>query len=149
MSQKEVINEFINQKCLAVIGVSRNPAKFGNIAYRELKAKGYQVYAIHPEAETLEGDQAFRDFASLPGNVDGLVISVQPENTEKIIRDAAAAGIKRIWMQKGSESPAALLFCKDNGIAEVHGECIMMYAVNTGMHKVHNWVWKVLGLGPK
>lgn len=149
MSSKAVVTDFINQKTLAVVGVSRNPAKFGNAAYKELKAKGYQVYAVHPEAEILEGDPAYKDFASLPGKVDGVVIAVQPAKTEKVVREAAAAGIKRVWMQQGSESPAAIQFCQENGIAEVHGDCIMMYAVNTGMHKFHGWLWRVFGLGPK
>ena len=149
MSSKAVVTDFINQKSFAVVGVSRKGNKFGNMAYKELKAKGYQVYAVHPEAEILEGDRAYKDFASLPGKVDGVVIVVPPAQTEKVVREAATAGIKRVWMQQGSESPAAIQFCQENGIAEVHGDCIMMYAINTGGHKFHGWLWRVLGLGPK
>jgi predicted CoA-binding protein len=149
MSSKSVVTDFINQKTLAVVGVSRKGNKFGNMVYKELKVKGYQVFAIHPEAEILEGDPVYRDFASLPVEVGGVVIVVQPAQTEMVVREAAAAGIKRVWMQQGSESPAAIQFCQENGMTEVHGDCIMMYAVNTGVHKFHGWVWRVLGLVPK
>ncbi|HTX92567.1 MAG TPA: CoA-binding protein [Anaerolineales bacterium] len=149
MTSKTTVADFVSQKTLAVVGVSRNAQKFGNLAYRELKAKGYKVYPVHPEAETLEGDRAYKDFASLPEKVGGVLIVVQPTQSEKVVRDAAAAGIKRVWMQQGSESEAAVQFCKDNGIDEVHGECIMMYGIGTGLHGFHGKLWKLIGKAPK
>lgn len=149
MTTKAAIQDFVSQKNLAIIGVSRTSHKFGNMAYKELKAKGYRVYAIHPSADTLEGEKAYKDFASLPVKVEGAVIVLPPVQAEKVVHDAVAAGIKRIWMQQGSESEAAVKFCRDNGVSEVHGECIMMYAVGTGLHGFHAWVWKVLGKSPK
>jgi uncharacterized protein len=149
MLSKVVVDDFVAQKTLAIVGVSRNPQKFGNGAYRELTAKGYKVYPIHPEADTLEGVQAFKDFTSLPEKVGGVVIVVQPTETEKVVRQAAEAGITRVWMQQGSQSTAAIEFCKQHGIAEVHGECIMMYAIGSGMHGFHGWLWKLFGKAPK
>jgi uncharacterized protein len=149
MTSKALVNDFISQKSFAIFGVSRGGQKFGNAVYRELKAKGYKVYAIHPEAETLEGNRAYKDLASLPEKVDAVVTVVPPAQTEKVVREAAAAGIKRVWMQQGSESDAAVQFCKENGISEVHGECIMMYAVDTSFHHFHGWIWKLLGKAPK
>jgi predicted CoA-binding protein len=149
MTSKTIVEDFVSQKALAIVGVSRGGQKFGNGAYRELKAKGYKVYAIHPEAETLEGDPAYKDFASLPEKVGGVVVIVKPAQTEQVVREAAAAGITRIWMQQGSESTAAIQFCKDNNLSEVHGECILMYAVGTGLHGFHGKLWKWFGKAPK
>jgi predicted CoA-binding protein len=149
MTSKAVVEDFIAQKTLAIVGVSRGGQKFGNMAYRELKTKGYKLYPIHPEAETLEGDPAYKDFASLPEKVGGVVVVVQPAQAEQVVRQAAAAGIQRVWMQQGSESDAAVQFCKENGIAEVHGECIMMYGIGTGLHGFHGTLWKLFGKAPK
>jgi predicted CoA-binding protein len=149
MTSKTVVEDFISQQSLAVVGVSRGGQKFGNMAYRELKAKGYKLYPIHPSAETLEGDRAYKDFASLPEKVGGALLVVPPAQTEKVVREAAAAGIKRVWMQQGSESETAIRFCQENGIAEVHGECIMMFAGKNFFHKPHRWVWGMLGKLPK
>lgn len=149
MTSKSIVEDFIAQKSLAIIGVSRGGHKFGNMAYRELKAKGYKIYAIHPEADTLEGDPAYKSVASLPEKVGGVVTVVPPTQTEQVVRQVAEAGIKRVWMQQGSESEAAIRFCKENGISEVHGECIMMYEVNTSFHKFHGLIWKWLGKAPK
>lgn len=149
MTSKAVVDEFVSQEKLAIVGVSRGGQKFGNSAYRELRAKGYQLYPIHPEAEILEGDRAYKDFVSLPEKVGGVIIIVPPAQTEKVVQEAAAAGIPRIWMQQGAESEAAIRFCQEKGIAEVHGECIMMYAGQAGYHKFHRWIMKMVGKAPK
>ncbi len=149
MTSKATVEEFISQKTLAIVGVSRGGQKFGNMAYRELKANGYTLYPIHPTAENLEGDRAYKDFASLPDKVGGVLVVVPPAQTERVLREAAAAGIRRVWMQQGSESEDAIQFCKENGIAEVHGECIMMYAGKSFLHKPHRWIWQLLGKMPK
>lgn len=149
MTSKSDVEDFISQKTLAVVGVSRGGQKFGNMAYRELKANGYQLYPIHPTAEKLEGDRAYADFKSLPEKAGGALIVVPPAQTEKVVRAAAAAGIRRVWMQQGSESEAAIRFCQENGIAEVHGECILMFAGKSFFHKPHRWVWHLIGKAPK
>lgn len=149
MTSKAVVEDFISQNKLAVVGVSRSGKKFGNMAYRELKQNGYQLFPIHPEAETLEGDQAYPDLKSLPETVGGLLIVVPPARTEQVVQEAAKVGIKRVWMQQGSESYEAIRFCEENDIAEVHGECIMMFAGKSFFHKPHRWVWGVLGKLPK
>jgi predicted CoA-binding protein len=150
MTTKTAVEDFISQRTLAIVGVSRGGKKFGNAIFRELKEHGYKLYPIHPEADTLEGEPAYKDFKSLPEKVDGVIVVVPPAQTEKIVRDAAAAGIKRIWMQQGAESEAAVRFCQENGIAEVHGECINMFAHDTAtFHKFHRGIWKLLGKLPK
>jgi len=148
MTSKSLVDEFVSQKTLAVVGVSRQGQKFGNIAYRELRSKGYTVFPVHPQAETLEGDRAYKDLASLPGEVGGVLIAVPPARVLEVLEQVKTAGIRRVWMQQGAESPQAIEFCRENGIAAVHGECIMMYAVNTGIHRFHGWVWKLFGKAP-
>jgi predicted CoA-binding protein len=82
--------------------------------------------------------------------VDGVIVVVPPAQTEKVVREAAAAGIRRVWMQQGAESQAAIQFCKENGVAEVHGECIMMFTRGDAFpHSLHRWFWKLLGKLPK
>ncbi|MCJ7722685.1 MAG: CoA-binding protein [Anaerolineales bacterium] len=150
MTAKTAVQDFVDQRSLAVVGVSRTGRKFGNMAYRELKARGYQLIPIHPEAETVEGDRTYPSLKSLPELVDGVLIIVPPERTEQVVREAAAAGIKQVWMRQGAESSTAINFCKDNGISEVHGECIMMFARDTAFyHRMHRWVWGLLGKLPQ
>ncbi len=150
MTTQAAVNDFVSQKKLAIVGVSRKKGKFGNYALRELRAKGYKLFPIHPEAESIEGEKCFGKLADLPEAVGGLLVIVPPAATEQVVREAASAGISRVWMQQGAESPAAVQFCEKNGIQEVHGECILMFAQPTGLlHGTHRWVWKILGKLPQ
>jgi hypothetical protein len=139
------VEDFLAQRTLAVVGVSRTGTKFGNVIYRSLRDKGYHVIPVHPAAESLEGDRCVPNLRHLPPGVDGLVLVVPPAETERIVREAVAAGIRRIWMQQGAESPVAVQFCRDHGISVVSGECLLMFAEPAEwVHRAHRWLWKHL-----
>ncbi len=150
MNTQAAVNDFLAQRSLAVVGVSRGGKKFGNMAYRELKGKGYQLYPVHPEAEALDGDKCYASLSALPERSGGVLIIVPPTQTEEVVRDAAAAKIPRVWMQQGTESESAVRFCEEHGISVVAGECILMFAQPLRFyHRPHHWVWKLLGKLPK
>ncbi len=150
MTSKAAVADFVSQRKLAVVGVSRKKMKFGNLAFRELKRKGYKLFPVHPHAEQLEGERCSASLAALPEPVDGLLVIVPPAQAEQVVREAAAAGIRRVWLQQGAGSPAAIRFCEDNGISVVHGECILMFAEPAAWyHRAHRWVWKLLGKLPR
>jgi predicted CoA-binding protein len=150
MITKSSVDDFLSHRPWAVVGASRDPKKFGTAAYRELKAKGYPLFPVNPKADSIEGDQCYANLAGLPQAVEGVLIITPPAQTEQVVREAAAAGIRRVWMQQGAQSDAAIRFCQANGISEVHGECILMHAPGTAsFHKMHRWVWGVLGKLPK
>jgi predicted CoA-binding protein len=148
MTTKTAVDEFLEQRTLAVVGVSRSGKKFGNGASRELRKKGYQVLPVHPEAESIDGEKCYRSLGELPGQVGGLLLVVPPEETEKVVQQASAAGIRHVWMQQGAESEAAIRYCEGQGISVVSGECILMFAQPAGVHKLHHWFWRVLGKLP-
>jgi len=150
MTSKSTVDDFLAQRTLAVVGVSRDPKAFANGAYKELKAKGYRLLPVNPHMETFGGEPCYPSLKALPESPGGALILVAPAQAEGVVQDAAAAGIERVWMQQGAESEAAIKFCQANGISEVHGECILMHAPNTAsFHKMHRWVWGVLGKLPK
>ena len=150
MTSKAVVDDFLAQKDLALVGVSRTGKKFGNAALRELTANGYRVFPVHPEAETVQGIRCYPNLREFPAPVGGLLIVVPPDQTEVVVREAAAAGIRRVWMQLGSSSPNAIQFCAENGIQAVQGECILMFLRHGPvLHRFHHWLWGVLGKLPR
>ena len=150
MSSKAAIDDFIAQPVLAIAGASRDSKKFGNMVYRELKSKGYRVLAVNPNATTVEGDPAYPSLGALPEKVGGVGIITPPAETEKLVQEAAQAGITRVWMQQGAESAAAIQFCQKNGITLVSGECIMMYQPNPAfLHNAHKFIKELVGGKPK
>jgi predicted CoA-binding protein len=143
------IYEFLGQRSLAVAGASRSGKKMGNAILKALKEKGYKVFPIHPEAESLDGTQCYHSLESLPEKVGGIVLCLPPIQTEKVLTEVHAAGINRVWMQQGAESYAALRFCEKNGIKVVHNQCILMFIEPVeSIHKIHRWIWKLLGKYP-
>jgi predicted CoA-binding protein len=149
MVTKAIMDDFLAQEAFAIVGVSRNPRKFGTIVYRNLKRKGFDVIPVNPKMDSIDGEPCYPDLKSLPKPVGGIVVVVPPERTEQVVKDAKEAGITRVWLQQGAESKAAIKYCEDNGMSVVHGHCIMMFTDPTGFHKFHRWLWGVFGKIPK
>ena len=150
MSTRAAIDDFLAQRSLAVVGVSRSGKKFGNAAYRELKAKGYSLVPVHPEAQELEGDRCAPGLRSLPAPVTGVLVVVPPQQAEAVVQEAADAGIRRIWLQPGAESPAAIQLAESRGCSVVAGECILMFAEPAGFgHRAHRWIRRWYGGLPR
>ena len=146
----ESIRQFVSDKKIAVVGASAAGKGFGAFAYSELKKKGYRVMAVHPTASVVHGDPCWPSFASLPEPVERALVVVKPEAAEGVLREAAAAGVRRIWLQQGAESPAALRAAEELGLDVVHGQCILMFADPVGpLHGIHRWVWKLIGKIPQ
>ena len=109
---KEAATEFLVNKRVAVTGVSREPESHGsNIVYRRLRERGYDVFAVNPNADEVEGDRCYLDLKSIPGGVDAVVIGTRPEIAESTMRECAELGIEQVWMHRafgtGSVSEAA------------------------------------------
>jgi uncharacterized protein len=146
---RAVVDDFLAQRTLALAGVSRSGKGFGNVIRKELTAKGYRVLVVHPEAVTADGQPCARSLEDVASEVGGLVLVTPPAATATLVREAAAAGIRRVWMQQGAESDEALRFCADNGLAVVHHECILMFAEPAGpLHRFHRWLRGLLGRLP-
>ena len=141
MYKYELINDFLKQKKIAVAGVSRSGKKFGNTVFNELKDKGYQAFAINPNSSAINGEPCYNSIADLPVAVDGMVMVVPPAHTIELAGQALKAGIKRIWLQPGSESQQVVDFCRQNGILCVSDECILMHLEPAKfIHRLHRWL---------
>jgi len=145
------VQDFLAQKRIAVAGVSRDNRGHpsANLIYHRLKDTGHDVFAVNPNMSTFEGDRCFPDLKAIPGGVDGVVIITKPETTERIVRDADEAGVRRVWMHQSlsggsSISPAAVDYCRAHDIGVIEGGCPMMFGdgVDFG-HACMRWVMKL------
>jgi predicted CoA-binding protein len=143
-TMKEAVEAFLAQKRIAVAGVSRNKNEAANTVYRKLRASGYEVFAVNPNA----------DLRSVPGGVDGVVIATRPDVTEQVVRECAELGVPRVWMHRsfgeGSVSEDAVEYCREKGIDVIAGGCPMMFCrpVDFG-HKCMRWILDLTGGLPK
>jgi predicted CoA-binding protein len=141
-SMKEAAEAFLANKRVAVTGVSRAPKTHGsNTIYKRLRDRGYDVFAVNPNAAEVEGDRAYQDLRSIPGGVDAVVIATRPEYAEDTMRQCADLGIKHVWMHHGagatSVSATATDYGRKNGITVIDGGCPLMFGPTADFgHKV-------------
>jgi predicted CoA-binding protein len=132
-SVNEAASAFLANKRVAVTGVSRAPKTHGsNNVYKRLRERGYDVFAVNPNAQEIEGDQSYPDLKSIPGGVDAVVIGTRPELADNTMHECAELGIKHVWMHRGpgagSVSNAATAYGRQHGITVIDGGCPLMFA---------------------
>lgn len=154
-TMKDAASDFLTSKRIAVTGVSREPASHGsNLVYQRLRDRGYEVFAVNPNAKEVEGDPAFPDLASIPGGVEAVVIGTRPETAMVTVKQCAELGIKKVWMHRGfgggSVSATAAEFGRANGLEVIDGGCPLMFDPTAdGGHKVMRWMLTLTGNVPK
>ena len=129
----EAAKDFLAQRRIAVAGVSRVAAGHGgNYVYQRLKSRGYEVFAVNPNADTVEGDPCFRNLDAIPGGVDGVVIATAAADAGAVIDDCIRLGIRRAWMHRafgpGSVSVEAVATGRAAGITVIAGACPLMFS---------------------
>jgi hypothetical protein len=145
--------EFLSHRRIAVAGVSRDQPNAANAIYRRLKADGYQVFAINPAADQVEGDRCYASVAAVEGGVDGVVIGTHPGAALQVVEACAAAGVRRVWLHRGvgggSMSPEAVRYCEERDIAVIAGACPLMFLPRADLgHRCMCWVLGKLGKLP-
>jgi predicted CoA-binding protein len=154
-SIKDAASDFLSHRRIAVTGVSRRPDGHGsNIVYKRLRERGYEVFAVNPNADELEGDRAYRDLRSIPGRVEAVVIGTRPEVADETMRECADLGIKHVWMHRGpgagSVSKTAAEYGRAHGVSVIDGGCPCMFDPTGDLgHKVMRRVFALTGNVPK
>lgn len=150
MTTKQKIEEFLNQKSIGIVGISKDERKFGNNVYKAMKTAGFNVHAVHPEIQSVAGEKCYPDFNSLPEKPGGVWIAVAPKNALAVLQNVSDAGIKNVWLQRQSESEEAIDFCIKNGINVISKECILMHAEPVkSIHRFHRGINKLFGMYPR
>lgn len=154
-SIKQAALQFLDQQRIAVTGVSSKPAGHGgNVVYLRLKERGYEVFAVNPNAATVEGDPSYPDLGAIPGGVQAVVIATAPERALATMKQAAELGISHVWMHRsfggGSVSDEAAAYGREHGISVIDGGCPLMFgrASDPG-HRAMCAVLKLTGKVPR
>jgi uncharacterized protein len=152
---KDAAAEFLAHQRIAVTGVSRTPGKHGsNVVYKRLRDRGYDVFAVNPNADEVEGDRSYHDLRSIPGGVDAVVIGTSPEHAEGTMRECAELGIQHAWMHRGpdagSVSKAATTYGRAHGVRVIDGGCPCMFGPTADCgHTMMRLVFTLVGNVPR
>ena len=152
---KDAATEFLANKRIAVTGVSRTSGSHAsNVVYTRLRERGYEVFAVNPNADEVEGDRAYHDLGSIPGGVEAVVIGTRPEIADETMRECAELGIKHVWMHRGpgagSVSDKATAYGRERGISVIDGGCPCMFGPTADPgHKAMRLLFTLTGNVPK
>jgi uncharacterized protein len=152
-----LVQDFLAQKKIAVVGVSDKRDTGCNLAYRKFKANGYQVYPVNPRMTTFEGTQCYPDLKSIPDKPYAVFTLTSPKVTEQIVQQCVELGIKHVWMHclmgtkpglatsMTSVSQDAVRTCRENGITVIPGACPNQFLKPDFFHSFARVMWRTLG----
>ncbi len=137
MKTREIIDLFLNEKKLAIAGVSHNPKQFGHVLYKTVREKGYSAIPINPKGGEIDGVKVLQSVSELGSDIQNLLIVTNKKDTNKVFSEALAKGIPNIWIQNGCESEDTMKIAADVPVNLVTKQCFFMYAEPAGIHKFH------------
>lgn len=150
----KAVDDFLSQNRLAIVGVSHHPKDFSRALFHEFSKRGYDVVPVNPAAQDIEGQRCFAHVQEISPPVDAALLMTSPAVTEAVVRDCAAAGVRRVWMFRGeglgAVSGEAVKFCESNGMSVIPGECPFMFLPGGAwFHRFHGMIRKITGSYPK
>ena len=152
-----LVQDFLAQKKIAVVGVSDKRDTGCNLAYNKFKENGYQVYAVNPRMTTFNGDTCYADLKSIPEKVDAVFILTNPIVTEQVVQECVDLGVKHVWMHcmmgtkpglaagMTSVSSSAVEMCRANGIMVIPGACPNQFLKPDFGHSAMRGLWRLFG----
>jgi len=152
-----MVQDFLAQKKIAVVGVSDKRDTGCNLTYKKLKENGYQVFGVNPRISTYDGDVCYADLKSIPEKPDAVFILASPKVTDEIVQQCVDLGIKHVWMHcmmgtkpglaaaMTSVSQEAVEMCKANNIAVIPGSCPNQFLKPDFGHGMMRGMWRLFG----
>jgi len=152
-----MVQDFLAQKKIAVVGVSDQRETGCNLAYRKFKENGYEVFAVNPRITEFEGEPCYPDLKSIPDNPDAVFILANPKVTDEVVQQCVDIGVKHIWMhcmmgtKPGlvenitSVSQDAVRVCRENGIQVIPGSCPNQFLKPDFGHAMMRGLWRMFG----
>lgn len=112
-------------KSVAIVGASPNPARSSYFVATYLQqSSDFRLYFVNPNADTILGQKAYPDLASLPEVPDIVDVFRKPSDIPSVIDDVVAIGAKTIWVQLGIWNQDAAIYGESKGLTVVMDRCI-------------------------
>lgn len=154
MNSRQQINDFLAQRRIAMVGVSRDPKHFSRNLFREFQKRDYEIIPVNPVVPVIDEHVCFARVQDIRPAVGAALLMTAPSVTDLVVRDCAEAGVRHLWMYSagntGAVSRTAVDFCDQHGIAVIAGECPYMFFPQAGFpHQLHGLFRKLTGAYPR
>lgn len=152
-----LVQDFLAQKVIAVVGVSDKRETGANLNYKTFKQHGYRVYAVNPRLSTFDGAPCYPDLKSLPEKPDAVFMLTSPRVTEQVVQQCVDLGVKHVWMHclmgtkpglsagSTSVSSSAVEMCRKHRIAVIPGSCPAQFLKADFGHGLMRKLWGWFG----
>lgn len=150
ISSLDTIEQFLKQKRIAMIGLSRNRKDFSVDLFREFCSRGYEMVPVNPQAKEVQGRRSFARVQEIDPPVRAALLLTAPATTERVVRDCVDAGIRLVWVYRADGlAEETLKLCKEAGVQVVAGECPFMFLGSGGVHRWHGGWRRLWGTYPR
>ncbi len=139
------VARFLSLEKYAIAGVSRDPKKFGQTMFKDLRKKGMDVVPVNPLTDIIDGVRCYSSVSELPPDVRGVILMTPKEETLAVARDAISHGIQDLWIQQGAETKSLVAELEKENVNLIHNQCIMMFWKPNGVHSFHRFLKKIFG----
>lgn len=139
--QSVLVREYLSTRAMAIVGASSARGKFGNLACRELKTRGFRVYPVNLHENEILGERCYQTINELEDLTDRVLIVRPSVLTEQVVAVLNPAIISYVWMQNEAESPEAIRICRAKGIKTIYEQCILMHAQPVRSYHLLHWWW--------
>ncbi|MEL0627398.1 CoA-binding protein [Salinibacterium amurskyense] len=117
-------------KSIAIVGASPNPSRSSYfVGTYLLQSTDYRVYFVNPNADTILGEKAYPDLASLPEVPDIVDVFRKASDIPSVIDDVLAIGALHgqnpaVWVQLGIWNEEAAVYGESQGLTVVMDRCL-------------------------
>ena len=131
MSQDEIKSILESYRTVAVVGLSRNPAKDSHIVAKYLQSVGYRIIPVNPFVDQILGKTAYKSLLEVPKTIDIVGIFRPSKDVPAIVEQAIpiknkVGAPKVIWIQLGIVNEEAARRAKEAGFTVVMNRCMMI-----------------------
>ncbi|MBN2255733.1 MAG: CoA-binding protein [Deltaproteobacteria bacterium] len=139
------VARFLSLEKYAIAGVSRDPKKFGQVMFKDLRKKGMDVVPVNPNTDSIDGVKCYSSVKELPSDIRGVIFMTPKKETAAVAREAIDHGIKDLWIQQGAETKSLVEEFSKEDVNFIHNQYILMFWKPNGVHSVHRFLKKIFG----
>ncbi len=152
-----LVENFLAQKSIAVVGVSDQRETGCNMAHKRFKKAGYTVWPVNPRLTEFESAACYPDLKSIPERPGAVFILTKPKITDQIVEECIELGVEHVWMHcmlgtkpglvasMTSVSQDAVQMCREHGIHVIPGSCPNQFLKPDFGHGLMRRLWRALG----
>lgn len=125
MNDKETINQILQMKTIAVVGMSPKPERPSHYVALYLRDHGYKIIPVNPGQREIAGETCYPSLKDIPKPVDVVDVFRRPEHVLPIAEATVEIGAKALWLQDGVINKEAAKLAEEAGLLVVMNDCML------------------------